>query len=684
MGISAANALTSDDPATDPVSVMEETLPASDPAPATDPAPESGPVGETPSEDLVSSPVDETTDGTAPEESKMSQSVATVAASIGVTGDLLPWSSATNQASYWTDYGPHDGALCYKHDANDSPNAHGSITDGGKTVTLNPYGANWPGDHYELLVIKGGSDYNNVIIHPVAGVAYASPPNSSGNQSDVSHWIVCKGTTPPPIDVCKNIDGIQTQVPAGYNENCEPPTNDCVAGAGETFTENNPMIENDMIGNASYSYENGYLKIVTLDGNAKVNLRSGNPGFALKNVGTLDILGSNVSGTVNGLGLNLYVDMDGDLSTTNDRGTMVFEKVYGQDLWVPTSASNAALSAVAPSHTGGNGSANHGTINQWLTNIPNAWVMDWALNYGRIGATEWNVTKVVINCSNFTYDHYVAPPTPVSPKPTGDVVISCVNTTGSGSKAVINASNPTPEEGTTTPAVNYSVTVDGVVDHTYDFTLNPGETLSPPIEISFAEDSGSHTVELWWITDAMREPVQLDSATAGSDCAPNEVTGTPGSSATQTCGSVTYTFSFPAVELGENDFIKPVTFVYTDENGDVQEVVMNAGDGDVTKTVTYPEDSHSGSLVVEFGEKGKTLTKLTIDTDCQTPPPPPHGGVNGEVLNGPLMWVAGGVGAVGLVALTLLLFPGIIGRRRNSSLVLEGPAVTTTVVSDTE
>ena len=78
-----------------------------------------------------------------------------------------------------------------------TPNDHGSITDG-LTVTLNPYGASWPGDHWELLVIKGGSVSNNVIVHPTAGVAYASPLNSSGNQANVSHWIVCKGTTPTP------------------------------------------------------------------------------------------------------------------------------------------------------------------------------------------------------------------------------------------------------------------------------------------------------------------------------------------------------------------------------------------------------------------------------------------------------------------------------------------------------
>ena len=122
---------------------------------------------------------------------------------IGEVGELLPWTAATNQPSYWEDFGPHE-ATCYVHSSDSS---HGSITDGGKTVTLNAYGASWPGDHWELLVVKGGSVSNNVIVHPTAGVAYASPLNAGGQQSDVSHFIVCKGTTPDvePVEVTPSL-----------------------------------------------------------------------------------------------------------------------------------------------------------------------------------------------------------------------------------------------------------------------------------------------------------------------------------------------------------------------------------------------------------------------------------------------------------------------------------------------
>ncbi|MGU3647044.1 hypothetical protein ACLBXX_18965 [Microbacterium sp. C23T] len=110
-------------------------------------------------------------------------------------GVLQPWSSDTNKTSYWEKQYASHGAKCYSYDADDST-AHGKVTDSGKTVTLKPFSSSWtPYDHWELLVIKGGSLWNNVIEHPKAGVAYASPSNGN-NQADVSHWIVCKGKTP--------------------------------------------------------------------------------------------------------------------------------------------------------------------------------------------------------------------------------------------------------------------------------------------------------------------------------------------------------------------------------------------------------------------------------------------------------------------------------------------------------
>ena len=114
----------------------------------------------------------------------------------GEVGVLKPWSSDTNKVSYWEDEFAEYDAQCFKHEDDDRNNAHGRVTDEGKTVTLNEFNQSWPGDGWAALIVKGASEWNNVVELPEAGVAYASPETSSGRQSDVSHWIVCKGTLP--------------------------------------------------------------------------------------------------------------------------------------------------------------------------------------------------------------------------------------------------------------------------------------------------------------------------------------------------------------------------------------------------------------------------------------------------------------------------------------------------------
>ncbi|MGX5772943.1 hypothetical protein ACWKWN_19570 [Microbacterium trichothecenolyticum] len=111
----------------------------------------------------------------------------------GEVGKLVPFTPESNDAGYWENQTEHE-SKCYKVDAPES-SSHGTISADKKTITLKPYEEDWWGDHWELLVIKAGNT-NNVINHPEAGVAYASPENGGGNQADVSHWIVCKGEYP--------------------------------------------------------------------------------------------------------------------------------------------------------------------------------------------------------------------------------------------------------------------------------------------------------------------------------------------------------------------------------------------------------------------------------------------------------------------------------------------------------
>lgn len=117
---------------------------------------------------------------------------------IGEVGTMIDSTPEANSPKYWENLYP--GTDCYNHDFSEGNNAHGSLTDGGKTVTLNEFDDSWPGDHWALLVIKAGNT-NNVVENPKAGVAYASPLTPNGkNQATVSHWIVCKGTTPPTTE----------------------------------------------------------------------------------------------------------------------------------------------------------------------------------------------------------------------------------------------------------------------------------------------------------------------------------------------------------------------------------------------------------------------------------------------------------------------------------------------------
>ena len=114
----------------------------------------------------------------------------------GKVGDAGRRDERQNAPGYWEKRFAEFDATCYSHQGNRGSD-HGSIADNKKTVTLKTFNQDWPGDHWVVLVVKAGNT-NNVIVNPEPNVAYASPLNSGGKQADVSHWIVCKGTTPPP------------------------------------------------------------------------------------------------------------------------------------------------------------------------------------------------------------------------------------------------------------------------------------------------------------------------------------------------------------------------------------------------------------------------------------------------------------------------------------------------------
>ena len=105
-------------------------------------------------------------------------------------------SHSPNDPGYWLAEYPNSIA-CYKYTGD---SAHGTLVDDGDAVELAVHQDDWIGDHWEVLIVKGGADGggddgngNAVYEHPDAGVAYYPPLNDGDQDPAVSHWIVCKG-----------------------------------------------------------------------------------------------------------------------------------------------------------------------------------------------------------------------------------------------------------------------------------------------------------------------------------------------------------------------------------------------------------------------------------------------------------------------------------------------------------
>jgi len=114
---------------------------------------------------------------------------------------------------------------------------------------------------------------------------------------------------------------------------------------------------------------------------------------------------TNNSGTIPP-GFQLVVDFDGD---GTDDGILVGEPTfYGNDWW----ASNGSKQFVkdgAPSHEGGSGSDNHGTLDQWRTAFPNAVVKAFGFSLGSGVVGDWVINSIEFNGTTYTFAEPVAP-----------------------------------------------------------------------------------------------------------------------------------------------------------------------------------------------------------------------------------------------------------------------------------
>jgi hypothetical protein len=98
-------------------------------------------------------------------------------------------------------------------------------------------------------------------------------------------------------------------------------------------------------------------------------------------------------------GFQLVVDFDGNGTVD---GILVGEKTYGGDWW----ASNGSAQFVkdgAPSHDGGSGSANHGTLDGWRAKFPDAQVAAFGFSLGSGVKGDWTIDSIEFAGTSYTF-----------------------------------------------------------------------------------------------------------------------------------------------------------------------------------------------------------------------------------------------------------------------------------------
>ncbi len=127
--------------------------------------------------------------------------------------------------------------------------------------------------------------------------------------------------------------------------------------------------------------------------------------FALSSTGEIGV--SYIVNTGIQPGVNLFIDFDNNGSVD---GTLVYEAVYGQDLWL-TNGSAQFVKDNAPVVGGGNGSQWHGTIDQWLAKFPDAWVYGIAFALGSGVHADGTLLSITVGCAQYTFGRSPQPPT---------------------------------------------------------------------------------------------------------------------------------------------------------------------------------------------------------------------------------------------------------------------------------
>ena len=119
---------------------------------------------------------------------------------------------------------------------------------------------------------------------------------------------------------------------------------------------------------------------------------------SLASIGEPKLNYTNTSGGIPGF--QLVVDFDNN--GTAD-GILVGEPgAYGNDWWA-SNGSAAFVKTGAPSHTGGSGSENHGTLDQWRTAFPTATVRAFGFSLGSGVKGDGVLNSIDFNSTNYTF-----------------------------------------------------------------------------------------------------------------------------------------------------------------------------------------------------------------------------------------------------------------------------------------
>ena len=98
-------------------------------------------------------------------------------------------------------------------------------------------------------------------------------------------------------------------------------------------------------------------------------------------------------------GFQLVVDFNNDGVAD---GILVGEPVYGNDWWLSNGSAQFVKDA-APSHTGGFGSVNHGTLDQWRTAFPTATVRAFGFSLGSGVKGDGVLNSIDFAGTNYTF-----------------------------------------------------------------------------------------------------------------------------------------------------------------------------------------------------------------------------------------------------------------------------------------